>query len=70
MTPSPDAPKDSEQFQEYCNGKNFVRNTDVSQIDRKWWSKKRDFNHLLTGLDSTRGTTVRLKWIAPFDHNT
>ena len=42
MTPSPKAPKGSEQCQDDWTGKNFVRKRAVSQIDRKQCSTKRD----------------------------
>ena len=35
MTPSPKAPKVSDQYQDDYNDENFVRKTAVSQIDRK-----------------------------------
>ena len=44
MTPSPKAPKVSEQRQDDCTGENFVRNRAVSQIDRKQWGTKRDLD--------------------------
>ena len=42
MTPSPKAPKVSEQFQGGCISENFVRKRAFSQIDRKQWGTKRD----------------------------
>ena len=44
MTPSPKAPKGSEQCQDDCIGDNFVRKRAVSQIDRKLWGTKRDLD--------------------------
>ena len=44
MTPSPKAPKGSEQCQDDCTGENFVRKRAVSQIDRKLWGTKRDLD--------------------------
>ena len=42
MTPSPKAPKGSEQCQDDCTGENFVRKRAVLQIDRKQWGTKHD----------------------------
>ena len=42
MTPSPKAPKGSEQCQDDCTGENFVQETAVSQIDRKQCGQKRN----------------------------
>ena len=47
MTPSPKAPKVSEQCQDDWNGENFVRNRAVYQIDQKQWGKKTRFIPLL-----------------------
>ena len=44
MTPSPKAPKGSEQCQDDCTGENFVRKRADSQIDRKQWGTKRDLD--------------------------
>ena len=44
MTPSPEGPEGSEQFQDDCTGEKFVRKRAVSQIDRKQWGTKRDLD--------------------------
>ena len=50
MTPSPKAPKGSEQCQDDCTGENFVRKRAVSQIDRKQWGTKRDLDRFYVNL--------------------
>ena len=50
MTPSPKAPKGSEQCQDDCTGENFVRKTAVSQIDQKQWAYKRDLPHFYVNM--------------------
>ena len=44
MTPSPKAPKGSEQCQYDYTGDNFVLKRAVSQIDRKQWGTKHDLD--------------------------